>query len=56
MKKFTYTFAMIALLASSTLLTSCTADEINDDSKKNSAFEVNQVNQVDPPVTPDRPK
>ena len=53
MKKFTYTFAMIALLASSTLLTSCTADEINDDSKKNSAFE---VNQVDPPVTPDRPK
>ena len=53
MKKYIYTFASILLLASSSFLTSCTADEINDDSKKNSAFE---LNQVDPPVAADRPK
>ena len=53
MKKLTYTFAIIALIVSSSFLTSCTADEIADDSK-------NQVivntTVVDPPVHQDRPK
>ena len=53
MKKYIYTFASILLLASSSFLTSCTADAITDDSKKVSTFE---VNQVDPPVAADRPK
>ena len=54
MKKFTYTFAMIALIVSSSFLTSCTADEIADDSKNQAV--VNAVADVDPPVLSDRPK
>ena len=54
MKKFTYTFAMITLFISSSFLTSCTADEIADDSK-NQATTVSTV-AVDPPVLSDRPK
>ncbi|WP_395077190.1 hypothetical protein [Flavobacterium sp.] len=51
MKKFTYTFLMITLIVSSSFLTSCSADEIADDSKKDTVI---QVNQVDPPVVPPR--
>ena len=54
MKKFTYTFAMIALTVSSFFLTSCTADEIADDSKNQVV--VNATADVDPPVLSDRPK
>ena len=54
MKKYTYTFATILLLASSSFLTSCTADDIADDSKNQVA--VYATAPVDPPVTPDRPK
>ena len=53
MKKFTYTFAMIALIVSS-FLSSCTADEIADDSKNQAV--VNATADVDPPVLSDRPK
>ena len=53
MKKLTYTFAIIALIVSSSFLTSCTADEIADDSKNQ--FIVNTT-VVDPPVHQDRPK
>ena len=54
MKKYTYTFATILLLASSSFLTSCTAEDIADDSKNQVA--VYATAPVDPPVTPDRPK
>ena len=54
MKKYTYTFAIIALFVSSTFLTSCTTDEIADDSKNQVI--VNAVADVDPPVLSDRPK
>lgn len=54
MKKIIYIFAMIALIISSSFLTSCTADEIADDSKNQDV--VNAVAVVDPPVLSDRPK
>ena len=54
MKKYIYTFASILLLASSSFLTSCTADEIADDSKNQ--ITLNASADVDPPVAADRPK
>ena len=45
---------MIKLIFSSTFLTSCTADEITDDSKNQAV--VNAVADVDPPVAAERPK
>ena len=54
MKKLAYTFATIILFVSSSFLTSCTADEITDESKNEVI--VNQTIAVDPPVVPDRPK
>ena len=54
MKRFTYTFALITILISSSFLTSCTADEIVDESKNEVI--INQTTAVDPPVVPDRPK
>ena len=53
MKKFTYTFAMMALIVSCSFLTSCTADEIADDSKNQGVV---NTTVVDPPVHQDRPK
>ena len=54
MKKFSYTFAIIILIVSSSFLTSCTADEITDSSNNQST--VNSTVAVDPPVLSDRPK
>ena len=54
MKKFIYIFAMFALIVSSSFLSSCTADEIADDSKNQ--FVVNATADVDPPVAAERPK
>ncbi|WP_309608282.1 hypothetical protein [Flavobacterium sp.] len=51
MKKFTYSLAIITLFVTSSFLTSCTVEDILDDSKNEITV---QVNQVDPPVVPPR--
>ena len=54
MKIYIYTFATLLLLTSSPVLSSCTADDITDDSKSQVA--VNAIADVDSPIVPDRPK